>query len=159
MERKLYRSRSERMIWGVCGGLANYFDMDPTIVRIIFVLLALANGAGILIYIIMAIVVPLEGSKVAKSKEVIKENVEEIKETASDLGQEIRSTFEKMDSEETSDKIHRRRNMLGFALIIIGVIIMLNTLNFFSWLSWGYIWPAIIIAVGLVIIFSSRRKK
>ena len=159
MERKLYRSRSERMIWGVCGGLANYFDMDPTIVRIIFVLLALANGAGILIYIIMTIVVPLAGSKVATSKEVIKENVEEIKETASDLGQEIRSTFEKTDGEESSDKIHRRRNMLGFALIIIGVIIMLSTLNLLHWLSWGYIWPAIIIAVGLVIIFSSRRKK
>jgi len=159
MERKLYRSRSERMICGVCGGLANYFDMDPTIVRIIFVLLALANGAGILIYIIMAIVVPLKGSKVSTSKEVIKENVEEIKETASELGQEIRSTFEKTDDEETSNKIRRRRNMLGFALIIIGVIIMLSTLNLFRWISWGYIWPAIIIAVGLLIIFSSRRKK
>ena len=159
MEKRLYRNRSERMIWGVCGGLANYFDMDPTIVRIIFVLLALANGVGIVVYIIMAIVVPLEGSKVATSKEVIKENVEEIKETAGQIGNEIRSTFEKADEEDTSGKIRRRRNLLGMALIVIGIVILLGTLNLFHWLSWVYIWPVIIIAVGLIIIFSSRRKR
>ena len=159
MEKRLYRSRSERMIWGVCGGLANYFDMDPTIVRIIFVLLALANGVGIVVYIIMAIVVPLEGSKVATSKEVIKENVEEIKETAGQIGNEIRSTFEKADEEDTSGKIRRRRNLLGMALIVIGIVILLGTLNLFHWLNWVYIWPVIIIAVGLIIVFSSRRKR
>ena len=42
MEKRLYRSRDDRMIWGVCGGLAQYFNIDPTIVRIIAVLLALA---------------------------------------------------------------------------------------------------------------------
>ena len=159
MEKRLYRNRSERMIWGVCGGLANYFDMDPTIVRIIFVLLALANGVGIVVYIIMAIVVPLEGSKVATSKEVIKENVEEIKETAGQIGNEIRSTFEKADEEDTSGKIRRRRNLLGIVLIIIGIVILLGTLNLFRWISWVYIWPVILIAVGLIIIFSSRRKR
>ena len=159
MEKRLYRSRSERMVWGVCGGLANYFDMDPTIVRVIFVLLALANGVGIVVYIIMAIVVPLEGSKVATSKEVIKENVEEIKETASEIGKEIRSTFEKADEEDTSGKIRRRRNLLGIVLIIIGIVILLGTLNLFHWLNWVYIWPVIIIAVGLIIVFSARRKR
>ena len=75
MEKRLYRSRSQRMISGVCGGLAQYFDMDPTIVRIIFVLLTFANGLGILAYIIMAIVIPREGSQVTLPKEAIKENV------------------------------------------------------------------------------------
>jgi len=147
------------MIWGVCGGLANYFDMDPTIVRIIFVLLALANGVGIVVYIIMAIVVPLEGSRVTTSKEAIKENVEEIKETAGQIGNEIRSTFEKADEEDTSGKIRRRRNLLGMVLIVIGIVILLGTLNLFHWLNWVYIWPVIIIAVGLIIVFSARRKK
>lgn len=48
------------MIWGVCGGLAEYFNIDPTVVRIIAVLLIFANGLGILAYLLMAIVVPLE---------------------------------------------------------------------------------------------------
>ena len=84
MERRLYRSRSDRMIGGVCGGLARYFDIDPTIVRIIAVLLIFANGIGILAYIILAIVVPLENSRTTKPEETIRENVEEIKETASE---------------------------------------------------------------------------
>ena len=61
MTKRLYRSRTERMVAGVCGGLAEYFDIDPTIVRLVFVLLALAGGPGLLIYIVMAIVVPEEG--------------------------------------------------------------------------------------------------
>jgi len=64
MEKRLYRSRTDRVLWGVCGGLAKYFDIDPTIVRVVAVLLIFANGLGILAYIIMAIIVPLEGSKV-----------------------------------------------------------------------------------------------
>ena len=60
MARRLYRSRKERMVAGVCGGLAEYFDIDPTIVRLVAVLLALAGGPGLVIYIVMAIIVPEE---------------------------------------------------------------------------------------------------
>ena len=160
MEKRLYRSQSDRMIWGVCGGLAKHFDMDPTLVRIIFVLLLFANGLGILAYIIMTIVVPLEGSKVTTPRDTVKENVEEIKGTASELGREIRSTFagEKTGS-ETDDKIHRRRrNALGIILIILGALFLMGSLNIFSWFRWVYLWPLIIIAIGLIIIFSHRKK-
>lgn len=161
MEKRLYRSRDDRMIAGVCGGVAKYFDMDPTIVRIIFVLLIFANGLGILAYIIMAIVVPLEGSKVSEPKEAIKENVEEIKETATELGHEIRSTFtgEETKPEEES-KIHqRRRSLFGIILIVLGVLFLMGSLNLFPWFHWGYLWPLILVAVGLIIIFSARRRR
>jgi phage shock protein PspC (stress-responsive transcriptional regulator) len=62
MAKKLYRSRTDRKIWGVCGGLAKYFDIDPTIVRVIAVASILCGFLGIGIYIIMAIVVPVEPS-------------------------------------------------------------------------------------------------
>jgi phage shock protein PspC (stress-responsive transcriptional regulator) len=58
MQKRLYRSRSERMIGGVCGGLAEYFNIDPTIVRVLFVALSLLGGPGLILYIILAIVVP-----------------------------------------------------------------------------------------------------
>jgi len=159
MEKRLYRSRDDRMICGVCGGLAKYFDLDPTIVRILFVLLVFANGLGILAYIIMAIVVPLEGSKTTEPKETVKENVAEIKGTASALGQEIKSTFtgEETKPEEAS-KIHRRRNFFGIILIVLGVLFLMGNLNLFSWFRWGYFWPLILVVVGLIIIFSGRRK-
>jgi len=60
MARKFYRSRTDRKIWGVCGGLAKYFDMDPTIVRVIFVASLLCGSLGLWVYIIMAIIVPQE---------------------------------------------------------------------------------------------------
>jgi phage shock protein C len=46
------------MLFGVCGGLATYFDLDPTLVRLVFVLLTLATGIGLIVYIVMAIITP-----------------------------------------------------------------------------------------------------
>ena len=58
--KKLYRSKSDKMLGGVCAGLGEYLGIDPTLVRLGFVLLALLAGHGILVYLIMWIVVPLE---------------------------------------------------------------------------------------------------
>lgn len=59
--KKLYRSKTDKMISGVCGGLAQYFGVDATLVRLVFALLVFFGvGSGVLLYIIMAIVVPLE---------------------------------------------------------------------------------------------------
>jgi len=60
MPKRLYRSKDERMIWGVCGGLAKYFDVDPTIIRLVAVLTLFLGLTGIFVYIILAIVIPLE---------------------------------------------------------------------------------------------------
>jgi phage shock protein PspC (stress-responsive transcriptional regulator) len=60
MEKKLYRSRTDRKLVGVCGGLGKYFDIDSTIVRIVFVLLLFCGTLGFWLYIAMAIIVPEE---------------------------------------------------------------------------------------------------
>jgi phage shock protein PspC (stress-responsive transcriptional regulator) len=60
MAKKLYRSRKNRLIAGICGGLAEYFDFDPIIVRMITLILVLSFGAGLIAYIIAWIVVPEE---------------------------------------------------------------------------------------------------
>jgi phage shock protein C len=58
--KRLFRSNSEKMIAGVCGGLASYFGIDPTIVRLVFILLLFAPPSGILIYLILWLITPLE---------------------------------------------------------------------------------------------------
>ena len=58
MEKKLYKSNQNKMIDGVCGGIAEYFGIDPTVVRLIWALFSLMGGCGILAYIIAAIVIP-----------------------------------------------------------------------------------------------------
>jgi len=60
MEKRLHRSRNEKMIGGVCGGLGEYFGIDPTIVRVLWVAITLIGGAGILAYLILWIIMPLD---------------------------------------------------------------------------------------------------
>jgi phage shock protein C len=58
--RRLYRSRTDRKLAGVCGGLAQYFNTDATLMRVLFVVLALLGGPGLVIYLMLWIVVPEE---------------------------------------------------------------------------------------------------
>lgn len=69
MRKRLYRSREDRRISGVCGGIAEYLGIDPTVVRILWVILALAGGPGVLLYIIMAVIVPEEPEYVQSTAE------------------------------------------------------------------------------------------
>lgn len=64
LRKKLYRSRKDYMISGVCGGLGEYFGIDSTWVRLLFVLFFFAWGSALLVYIVLWIIVPLEGSVV-----------------------------------------------------------------------------------------------
>ncbi len=56
--KRLYRSQEDRMIAGVCGGLGEYFEVDPTLIRILWILFSIAGGAGILAYIAAYIIIP-----------------------------------------------------------------------------------------------------
>ena len=56
--RKLYRSRNQRMVAGVCGGLADYFNIDATVIRVLFLVLAVFGGTGLVVYLVMWIIVP-----------------------------------------------------------------------------------------------------
>lgn len=68
MEKKLYRSKTDKKIAGVCGGLAKYLNVDPTIVRLIWALVVVCGGAGLLAYIICALVIPEEPENIIDSK-------------------------------------------------------------------------------------------
>ena len=57
---KLYRSRTNRQVAGVCGGLGRRFNVDPTLMRVLFLVLAIFGGAGVLLYVAMWIIVPQE---------------------------------------------------------------------------------------------------
>ena len=66
-EKRLYRSRESRMLCGVCGGIAEYFNIDPTLIRLLFVLFGL-SGSGILAYIIAAIIIPGQSGGVGEQR-------------------------------------------------------------------------------------------
>ena len=70
--KRLYRSRSKRAIFGVCGGLADYLGVDESLVRVAWLVMSIAGGPGVLLYIIMAAVVPEEPEFIQTSSEKVK---------------------------------------------------------------------------------------
>jgi phage shock protein C len=64
---RLYRSRSDRMLFGVAGGMADWLDLDPSLVRLVWALLIVAGGVGLVLYIVAAIVIPEEPLRAASS--------------------------------------------------------------------------------------------
>jgi phage shock protein C len=102
---KLTRSESERMIAGVCGGLGAYFGLDPTVVRLLFLLGTIFFGGGIVLYVALWIVVPRESSADLPSEAVVRENVAEgrqaVERAARSLGDEINRAFGRSDHPAT----------------------------------------------------------
>ena len=63
--KKLYRTEDNKMLAGVCGGVAEYFNLDPTLVRVLWVAVSLFAGAGVILYIVIAIIVPVKSQVVS----------------------------------------------------------------------------------------------
>ena len=64
--KQLYRSTTDRKVAGVCGGIAEYFDMDPTVVRLIFAAVSIFSGVGILAYITAVIIIPEQDDMIVR---------------------------------------------------------------------------------------------
>jgi phage shock protein C len=91
--KRLLRSRSDRMIAGVAGGLAATFSIDPLLVRIVLLALAFLNGFGILLYLALWLLVPNEGSAAIDAREQVRENVGEMQDVAQSVVQRVRGMF------------------------------------------------------------------
>lgn len=128
---RLMRSETDRMLAGVCGGLAAYLGIDPVLVRLAFVLLLLASGVGLVIYVILWIIMPTEGGD----------------------HPEIR-IFDGIsgDSDGAQNRFSPAATM-GIVLILLGGFLMLS--------QWGrapgYIWPIILIGAGLFYLLRRAR--
>ena len=95
MGKKLYRSETDKLIGGVCGGIAEYFDIDSTIVRLIFALIVISGGTGLVLYVILWIVVPTKSNAGLSSEEVMASNAKEVRESAKKMVNEVKSDSKK----------------------------------------------------------------
>ncbi|HWQ13733.1 MAG TPA: PspC domain-containing protein [Roseiflexaceae bacterium] len=91
--KRLTRSRSDRMVAGVAGGLAAYMGLDPLFVRLGFLFLSLLNGLGLLLYLALWLLTPNEDSVTADARAQVRENATEMREAAEQLVQRIRGAF------------------------------------------------------------------
>lgn len=171
MKKHLYRSKNNKVIGGVCGGIAEYFDTDPTLIRLVWAFLAFYGGVGVMAYIVCLIIVP-EGQQgghravPANSKGEQNVNPSEA-ETAEGLNVQTDTSNEKTS---TSPKIgDRSRVFAGVFLICIGGLLLLkkllhfNGLLFFKkWLhfiNFNKYWPVLLIIAGLVILLKETGKR
>jgi phage shock protein C len=149
---RLYRSKTNSMIGGVCGGLGAYFGIDPTLVRLIFVLMAVFGGGGVLIYLILWIVIPLEGRSPATSQQIIHDNAQEVTDRARDLGKGFERSFAASTAQSTG------RNgavVFGIVLIVLGGLFLLQNL---LRINFSQFWPVILIVIGLAMLVPIFRR-
>ena len=92
---RITKSKTDKVIDGVCGGIAEYFGIDSVIVRLIFVVLVFLNGIGLLLYIILVIIMPKAEQVDQPQKETIQENVQEIGERVKEAGEGLGHAFSK----------------------------------------------------------------
>jgi len=130
--KRLERSRESCVIGGVCGGLGDYFEIDPVIFRIAFIVLALAKGVGLVAYVICWIAIPRRPEGVTPP-------------TTTESGTESKPTPEWV------------KYLPGAALIFIGLAFLLE--DAFYWFSFGDLWPLILVVVGAILIIASVNRR
>jgi phage shock protein PspC (stress-responsive transcriptional regulator) len=117
VEKKLYRSRTNRVFLGVAGGLAEYFDVDPVLVRLLFVVLTVFSGVGIILYIIGLIVIPEEPvGKDSMAKKTTKTE-SEVTEKVNEAAGKVRDAMDK-------SQMGRGRLLGGLVLILLGLMFL-----------------------------------
>lgn len=139
-EMRLTRSKSDRVIAGVCGGLAAYLSIDSTLVRLAFAILLFASGIGLPIYVILWIVMPEEDSQSSSDAEIIQKNLGEI-------GDSVYSGVSRMG----------RRGTVGILLVLMGAYFLLNQLGWLNWISGAVFWPLVIIGFGVYLLIKRNR--
>ena len=142
---RLYRSLSNRMIGGVCGGLGAYVNIDPIFIRLLFILLLFGSDFGFILYLLLWILIPEEGKAHGFKEDSFGDKV---KSMGDDIQQAVRQP-------------HPQSGLIvGAGLIIIGGILFLDRLNL-NWLSWfdlDILWPIILIAGGIILLFRKQQE-
>lgn len=142
MARKIYRNEKEKVIGGVCAGLADYFDIDVVIIRVIFIATALVWGSSIILYIVLWIAMPAQPRK-------------ELKESTTEEQSEPQHSFS-VPNEAYELRKKKFREILAIILILIGISATLD--NFLYWFSGKYWLPLVLIAIGIVLLLYPTSK-
>lgn len=147
---RISRSRLDRMLGGVCGGLGRYLRIDSNLVRLFFVLFTLTGGFGVLLYFALWLIIPVEDSAAESSGRPFEPG--DLGDRAREMGADMRQAFR--FSNPNAAKI------LGIGLLIVGVVSLLQALNI-PWLRWlrtDIFWPALLILAGAALVFRAIKK-
>ena len=158
--KRFYRSTTNRVIGGVAAGMAEYFSLDPVLIRLLFVLFALFGGGGVLVYIIFWIVIPerpvipVQNNAQAPDDAPRETPDDNATYTAQPAGDDIRETSSKKSPVEKKQK---GSLIGGLVLITLGGIFLAD--EFFQNVDFGDLWPLILIVIGAGLLINTFSKR
>lgn len=123
--------------------MGEYFNIDPNLIRVIFVLLAVFGGSGFLIYIVLWIILPSE-SQVNIGKDHIRQNLHEFRDKVQQFAHDLKGSAKSRDNDKSSPG-----NLVAVVAILLGVIFLLQNLGFGEIINIGRLWPIILIVLGI----------
>ncbi len=162
MKDKLYRSRIKRVLGGVAGGLSEYLNLDPILVRIILIIIALLNGLGIILYIVLWIIIPEEPFEHAfnmgpSSEPQNSDSAGSQPESSSKETEPKKNiNFEDLERKFGKPKNDGGRIFAGIILIAAGLFFLVD--NIFPHLYFEDYLPVALIAIGIVLVWHSIKK-
>lgn len=151
MPQNLYKSRNNKVFAGVCGGLAEYFKVDPTLIRLAWALAFFVGGSGFILYILAMIIMPESPVEQAKPSSapppaVVIDDDDENETAAPPPFAAAQST--------NGNGEEKRRQILGLILVAIGGYFLLE--RFFPVFDFDNWWPLILVVIGIVILFKGK---
>jgi phage shock protein PspC (stress-responsive transcriptional regulator) len=154
--KRFYRSRTDKVFAGVCGGLGEYFNIDPILIRLLFLVLIIAAGGGLLAYIILWIITPEKPFDYSQSQN------SPTMENKQSSYEEPQGSQEKSKDDPFHYPPHRHRdrgNLIGgLVLITLGALFLAD--EFIPNVSFGDLWPIILVVIGIGLLinnFSGRK--
>ena len=165
MEKKLYRDDQRKSIGGVCAGLADYFNVDVAIVRLIFVLMLILHGTGFLAYVVLWIVLPRKTATFFNNPNVDYTVPPQTPGTDTNPGNPFqsnafgKSAFPNQPFPSQPRSTSLAAIIFGVVLIVIGGSILLDDFDIIPDWDFGRLWPVMLVAVGITLIFAGEKKK
>lgn len=158
---RVYRSETDKMLGGVCGGLGEYLKIDPLLLRILFVVLTIANGVGIAAYLVLWVILPTRSKAGLSQDQLFHENVNEIGQRARGFRDEARDALSGPwgSSAAAGESSSKRMLVIGAVLVVVGLLILLDNLGLLFWFRIRDLWPLILIALGSLVLLNSLKGK
>jgi phage shock protein C len=156
---RLERSNTNRVIAGVCGGIAEYLAVDPTLVRVAFVVMTFVGGVGILAYIVLLILMPQPGQPAPFTKAPPGTSTDTTAHMEADSSATAQTTaVTPVDPAVRQAEAERRRSAVGYLLIALGVVFLLSNAGAFRLVQWNYVWPLVLIGIGALFLVQRVRS-